>query len=418
MPIDPSIALGFRAPQLESPVNALAQLLQVQGAQQQNQLGQMKLDEHSRGIERTNRLQALLGGFKPGTAAAEQGEILTRGGFIDEGRKVIESGAKVNSDQRAAEKAQREAEKFQIEAMSQKLALGAQILGSAKDQASYDAARQTAMNAGLDVTKMPPQFDPAFVQAKRTEGLTALQQLEQHWKAKGYDLNLKQAGETARHNKASEGLTAAGQAITVRGQNMNDARAREQLAQGKAPAGYRQGPDGTLVPIAGGPEDPKNKPATEFQGKSAAFGARAEQADKVLEGLAGKYSPAAINSKSAVESTWLVGGALGAATNKLALSDSDQRAEQAQRDFINAVLRQESGAAIGASEFDNAKKQYFPQPGDGTGVIQQKAANRKLAIQGLQTNAGRAAFSAPAAAAPAKPQQKGGLPAGWSVEVH
>ena len=171
-------------------------------------------------------------------------------------------------------------------------------------------------------------------------------------------------------------------------------------ASGKVPAGYRANPDGSMSFIPGGPADPAaggGKPPTEFQGKSAAFGARAEEADKIISDLEGKYSPTGINSKQKLENTWLVGGALGAATNKFALSDNTQKAEQAQRDFVNAVLRQESGAAIGASEFDNAKTQYFPQPGDGAAVIEQKARNRKLAVQGLVNNAGKAAFHAPAA---------------------
>lgn len=65
-----------------------------------------------------------------------------------------------------------------------------------------------------------------------------------------------------------------------------------------------------------------------------------------------------------------------------------QMAEQAQRDFVNAILRRESGAVISPSEFDNAKKQYFPQPGDSPEVIQQKAANRQNAIAGVQRAAG------------------------------
>jgi hypothetical protein len=138
------------------------------------------------------------------------------------------------------------------------------------------------------------------------------------------------------------------------------------------------------------------KAPTEFQGKSAAYGLRATEADKILTGLTGKFNPAAINSKQNVQDWPLVGGALGAVTNKLALSDNDQMAEQAQRDFVNAVLRQESGAAIGEPEFLNAKRQYFPQPGDSAAVIAQKATNRQLAIQGLQSNAGRAAMTAPA----------------------
>jgi len=184
-------------------------------------------------------------------------------------------------------------------------------------------------------------------------------------------------------------------AAIIRGQNMTNERAKEQLAQGRTPAGYRQNQDGTLSPVLGGPADPRNKPPTEFQGKSAAFGARAEQSDKILAELEGKYRPSAINAKAAVESAWLVGGTLASGLNKYSLTANDQRAEQAQRDFVNAVLRQESGAAISEAEFSNAKKQYFPQPGDSKAVLAQKSRNRKLAIQGFQVNAGHAAFSAP-----------------------
>lgn len=71
-----------------------------------------------------------------------------------------------------------------------------------------------------------------------------------------------------------------------------------------------------------------------------------------------------------------------------------QMAEQAQRDFVNAILRRESGAVISPSEFENAKKQYFPQPGDSPEVIQQKAANRQIAIDGV-TRAAGSGYQAP-----------------------
>tara|TARA_R110000851_G_scaffold96172_1_gene208666 strand:- start:6283 stop:6534 length:252 start_codon:yes stop_codon:yes gene_type:complete len=49
------------------------------------------------------------------------------------------------------------------------------------------------------------------------------------------------------------------------------------------------------------------------------------------------------------------------APNFLKTADRKQF-EQAQRNFVNAVLRQESGAAIADSEFASAAKQYFPAP--------------------------------------------------------
>ena len=59
-------------------------------------------------------------------------------------------------------------------------------------------------------------------------------------------------------------------------------------------------------------------------------------------------------------------------------SDEYKQIEQAQRDFINATLRRESGAAIAPSEFENAQLQYFPQPGDTPEVVKQKQKNREM----------------------------------------
>lgn len=168
------------------------------------------------------------------------------------------------------------------------------------------------------------------------------------------------------------------------------ARGWATVNQGRVPAGYRPSADGMgLEFIPGGPADPaaaKKAAPTEFQGKSASYGARAQEADRIISSLEGKYSPAALNAKLASGQVWGVGGALESAGN-LALSAEGQKAEQAQRDFINAVLRQESGAAISQGEFENARKQYFPQPFDSKAVKEQKSANRKMAIQGFLNNA-------------------------------
>ncbi|MBK6906376.1 MAG: hypothetical protein IPH08_04410 [Rhodocyclaceae bacterium] len=158
----------------------------------------------------------------------------------------------------------------------------------------------------------------------------------------------------------------------------------------KPPAGYRFTPSGDLVPITGGPADPRNqadKPLTEFQGKSTAFGTRAAVAHGILNsvGNGGKVQPGMI--KRSLEAVPWAGEGLGTLSN-WTQSPKQQQVDQAQRDFVNAVLRQESGAAIGPDEFANATKQYFPQPGDSPDVIRQKAENRETAIAGFELNAG------------------------------
>jgi hypothetical protein len=119
------------------------------------------------------------------------------------------------------------------------------------------------------------------------------------------------------------------------------------------------------------------------QSKALLFGSRARDANAALESLSSKGVNMGSVPKSVAESVPVVGGALGAIANATMVSPEQQQVEQAQRDFINATLRRESGAAIAASEFDNAKKQYFPQIGDSPEVLAQKSRNRALAIQGI-----------------------------------
>lgn len=77
-----------------------------------------------------------------------------------------------------------------------------------------------------------------------------------------------------------------------------------------------------------------------------------------------------------------LGGAGSLIPNKF-LSAKEQKFQQAKRDFTNAQLRRESGAAISSSEFENADEQYFPQPGDTKEVLAQKRNNREVVIQNL-----------------------------------
>lgn len=66
-----------------------------------------------------------------------------------------------------------------------------------------------------------------------------------------------------------------------------------------------------------------------------------------------------------------------------------QKQEQAERQFVNAVLRKESGATITDQEFDNARQQYFPQPGEGADIVAQKQRARQQAIQDMYVTSGQ-----------------------------
>lgn len=148
----------------------------------------------------------------------------------------------------------------------------------------------------------------------------------------------------------------------------------------------RKGIGSPVLDTSGKPLNKGEKPLTEYQGKSTGFGMRAAEADKIISDL-GTEGVAEVGFKRAAENAPIVGGLAGAAVNTT-VSAAAQKRDQAERDFVNAVLRQESGAAINKDEFDNARKQYFPRVGDSKEVIAQKAKNRQTAIDAFRISAG------------------------------
>ena len=117
-----------------------------------------------------------------------------------------------------------------------------------------------------------------------------------------------------------------------------------------------------------------NKPLTDAERSAQGYANRATEADSIIDRVGAQFTGAV--------------SYLGQVLPNILKSSERQEYEQAQRNFVNAVLRRESGAAIAQSEFDNATKQYFPQPGDSKEVIAQKDRNRAIVIQSLQLAGG------------------------------
>lgn len=118
------------------------------------------------------------------------------------------------------------------------------------------------------------------------------------------------------------------------------------------------------------------KPLTAAQATALGYYDRMKASNDVISAIGGQFSGASS----------YIGSLLPFNIMK---SDSRQQFEQAQRDFVNAKLRQESGAAISPTEFESAVLQYFPQPGDSQAVIDQKARNRQTVINSQATQAGQ-----------------------------
>jgi hypothetical protein len=77
-------------------------------------------------------------------------------------------------------------------------------------------------------------------------------------------------------------------------------------------------------------------------------------------------------------------------TGNLLLNPDEQIYMQAQRQFTEARLRKESGAAISPVEYKNDAATYFAQPGDKAPTIRRKAAARQKVLDGLKFQSGKA----------------------------
>ena len=119
-----------------------------------------------------------------------------------------------------------------------------------------------------------------------------------------------------------------------------------------------------------------DRPMTEYEGQSALF------ADRVRDTLSTFDAPYIPSTKESVEASIPLVG------NQMITSPARQFM-QAERNFINAVLRRESGATISPAEFENARKQYIPQPGDDQKTLEMKKRNREVQLHGLVKQAGR-----------------------------
>lgn len=165
----------------------------------------------------------------------------------------------------------------------------------------------------------------------------------------------------------------------------------EEAAQYGAQAG-QFGPDGRFFPInppsgmtiesdgAGGfrlrqGSGVQSKPFTEAQSKTNVYATRARGALETLEPIAGALTSIGERALDA-DPTGLARGALQ--------TDDYQVAKAAGEEFLQAILRKDTGAAITSQEQTLYGKTYLPQPGDNEAVLRQKAEARRRAINAIE----------------------------------
>jgi hypothetical protein len=148
------------------------------------------------------------------------------------------------------------------------------------------------------------------------------------------------------------------------------------VGQGAMQEEVIMGPDGKAIVVKGGPGTTAK--FTEGQSKDNVYATRAEGALAKLEPIAD-----ALTSRAGV-----VGDALGGVTlglsREVSQSGDYQVARNAGDEFLQAILRKDTGAAITEGEQALYGKTYLPQPGDGPEVLQAKREARVRALEAIR----------------------------------
>jgi hypothetical protein len=142
------------------------------------------------------------------------------------------------------------------------------------------------------------------------------------------------------------------------------------------------------------------KPLTEGQSKDVVYATRAKGALAVLDPVAEQLTN--LGSRAAeLDPTGVIRGNVQ--------SPEYQVAKQASDEFLQAILRKDTGAAITSQEQALYGVTYLPQPGDGPEVLEAKRAARQRAVAAIEGGMSAAQIIAqekalgtvPGAAAPA-----------------
>lgn len=179
-------------------------------------------------------------------------------------------------------------------------------------------------------------------------------------------------------NKPPEGAPAAVKALEQRallgGLEPGTPEYQQFMIDGGAKSGLALsvGSDGSVSFSAGGASV---KSLTDGQAKDTVYVTRAEGALAILDQYDSNLAVLG-NRMLDADPTGLVRGKL---------QDTDyQLARQAGDEFLQAILRKDTGAAITEPEQELYGTTYLPRPGDGPEVIAQKKQSRKRAIEAIK----------------------------------
>lgn len=171
MALDTSIPLQVRPPQIESPQNVLMNAVRYQGAQGQ-------LAEQQRMTSERNALADVL--RQPGTFGEDGRFSRTALPAIAQASPEAVAQYAGLANQQDASAGQADARRMQ--AAKQSMEIQGRLLQGVTDEQSYQAAKQQAQQYGIDVSQLPPNYDPAFVQQALARTMSQMEQFDMLYK--------------------------------------------------------------------------------------------------------------------------------------------------------------------------------------------------------------------------------------------
>lgn len=138
---------------------------------------------------------------------------------------------------------------------------------------------------------------------------------------------------------------------------------------------------------------------TEGEKSSAGYLSRMKAAEETLSGL-GDDATRSITSLLVA----------GANFEGIMLGAQQEKILQAQRDWVRAKLRKESGAVIGEDEMAEEIRTYFPLPGEDESTVEQKRQSRLQAERQFEIMSGNAASQVEGSGSQSQDQPALGIP--------
>jgi hypothetical protein len=421
--VDPNIAMSFRQPEFQVP-NALAQyaqIQQIQGGQQAQELNRLQLQEYQRAREEEEGTR----NFLRGRNLADPETLTSLTQFGKTGLGIAKSLQEQNTAALTAKNVQSQIDERNFGLQNKKLNFAWNAVGSASTpQAAIAELTKGVKDGVFDMKSASSEIQqlqsmtPEQYQQYRVQKVMGILDAKDKLGFMLPKVERQDIGGQIINIQANPAMPGYGQPIA--GANIAKTKtfgditaegnlgvARDQLGVSRGQLGVAQRNADTSAGQLGLAKErlsldkEKGTPLTESQGNATAFGMRMMESNKILTDLekAGKKDTGVIKG--------VVGGAIGlipfigdkledasgSIFNALpqvlgGLSPEQQKVAQARINFITALLRKESGAAISPAEFATAERNYFPKPGEGEDVIKQKQQARETAIKAMQIQAG------------------------------